>query len=210
MIEYRRWDIDDGGNIRSLESWRNDFWSVLFAGRSLLELQLPQTYENFELVEAAFSGLIIRYMRPFSSGVRKRLDLSSNPNLSESDIESHKYFSLLRNRHIAHPVCKRETSSVFVGIKIGTSTHQVTSVSSGSSSIGVYSKEDIQRLISLCKTWLDWINAEHKKACQELESRARSMTSEELVDLQLGPREPTEDPTVKLEDLDTGKTHRYL
>lgn len=203
MIEYRRWDTEEARALRSIEGWQNDFHSVLVASKALLELQLPQTHENLEIVEAAFSGLVIRYMRPFSSGRRDRLKLSRNQNLSESDVSSHTYFCSLRNLHIAHPVSRRETSSAFLGIDVSTPVPQVSHVSSGSSSIYCFSPEDLYRLISLCKVWLAWTSLQHSQVCEELELKAKALSPEEIDQLPLGPREPSDDPDVHRGCLDS-------
>lgn len=202
MIEYRRWDAEEAGELRLIEGWRSDFLAVLVGSKALLQLQLPKSHENVEFVEAAFSGLVIRYMRPFSSGRRTRLKISSNQTLSDTDISSHDYFCTLRNQHIAHPISKRETSSAFVGIDISSSISEVTHVSSGSCSIYSFSPEDVNRLIVLCKAWLEWINLQHRNACERLERDAKALSQEELDKLPLGPREPTDNPGVHRGSLD--------
>jgi hypothetical protein len=202
MIEYRRWDTAEADELRSIAGWQSDFHSVLIASEALLELQLPKTHENMEIVEAAFSGLVIRYMRPFSSGRRPRLNTSDNQALSETDISSHDYFCSLRNRQIAHSISRRETSSAFLGIDISKSIPVVTHVSSGGCSIYCFSPEDLHRLIVLCKVWLEWIHLQHNKVCERLKIDANALSPDDLHMLPLGPREPSENPSVHRGHLD--------
>jgi hypothetical protein len=195
MLEYRRWDVVGAGRLRTLESWNYDFLTVHLAVRELLDLPVEQAMKNSRLVDVAFEGLVVRYMRPFASGRRERLNVLANPALSLEQRGDHEYFAALRNRQIAHPVGMLETSSVYVGVRVDRADPCVTVVSSGSRSNSVFSAVDAHRLRTLCAAWLDWTHAGRQDECQRLLARAKSLTPAQLAELPLGPIEPSSDVT---------------
>jgi hypothetical protein len=69
---------------------------------------LLKHFENSDfdtaLVDALFTAILVRYSRPFASGVRLRLGDDVLTNLTDTQRAAHDKFYLWRDKHIAHSV----------------------------------------------------------------------------------------------------------
>ena len=59
---------------------------------------------DYELVDALTTTILVRYSRPFSEGVRRRLTEDALDSLSEDQRRKHERFRDFRDKHIAHSV----------------------------------------------------------------------------------------------------------
>ena len=68
--------------------------------QSVMEGKKP----DYELVDALTTAILVRYSRPFSEGVRRRMTEDALDSLSEDQRRKHERFRDFRDKHIAHSV----------------------------------------------------------------------------------------------------------
>ncbi|WP_018416501.1 hypothetical protein [Teredinibacter turnerae] len=103
----------------------NSFIRVIGKRQNSSEGHLTEEYEDIheqfmaqmDEVDALFITAVMRYMRCFKSGVRTRLHPSYIDSLSDELQGAHRYFELVRDKHIAHSVSVLESHSVTVQLE---------------------------------------------------------------------------------------------
>ncbi|MBW7835665.1 MAG: hypothetical protein H3C28_03410 [Sphingomonadales bacterium] len=81
-----------------------DLQSAIQYAKLLLAYRQDKEERNSELIEPLCIATLVRYCRPFSSGVRSKLDIQHLSNLTDEQITLHEYLRTIRDKHIAHSV----------------------------------------------------------------------------------------------------------
>ena len=95
--------FDETRYLEDLSGIARDFRTVLKACELLTENSPPNT-ENFDAVELYTDAILIKYARPFSTGVRERIGKALLRKLTPEQLGWHKEFMDWRNKHTAHSV----------------------------------------------------------------------------------------------------------
>lgn len=114
-----------------------------------------------DLHEAVSIAILIKYSRPFVTGVRKKLDIHDIKELTPREIEQHKIFIALRNKHIAHSVNIFEENKVIAHYNDEKVYDEgITSISVEQTRLISLSMSEAEAIISLSQKILDYITAQ--------------------------------------------------
>ena len=185
--------------VTSLPDLTGCFTDMMDARKFCLRLEsvARSSDHDYVLMDALETAALIRYCRCFTTGNRLRLNLQSGPALSVDEVKFHDRVSEIRSKHVAHPVNRFETQSVYVGMQVSPLGHVfATGVSSGSRSGLSLSSSDVAALKAMCEKWLIWLHEAINAECSRLLPMAQLMSGEQLLALPTGPIEPNSNPKI--------------
>jgi len=164
-------DAPSSGEIRDLASYRRDLELARVYATELARRDLDELENSRDPKVALWLAAIVCYGRAFNTGVRRHpLDTSG---LSPTQLEAHRFFLDMRNKHVAHAVNDYEqtivvaylTNSAFAPPAV-TRTGQVHVEYLGAE------QDDLAMLVQLCDYFTRAINrrlrALHLRLAQEL------------------------------------------
>ena len=144
-------------------------------------LAIPKkTRDDHTLTRALWSSALIAYIRCFSSGVRYSLKPTIFSAIPDADV-AHKFFSDLRNRHIAHPVNAFEDCAVGLGVPPGTTEVLFVGevllfhLTPGEPNLKVFER--------LTQHALQWAEAERQRLRSVVKAEACELSKQELHNL---------------------------
>jgi hypothetical protein len=118
---------------------------------------------DFKFVEPLSIAVLIKYSRPFISGVRKKLSIDALSILTKTELEIHNKFIALRNKHVAHSVNEFEENIVKAYYnKDNVYTEGISSIGLGHARLTSISEYDAEAIIGLSKKITDYVNVEMK------------------------------------------------
>ena len=100
---FVEFEMREAEELADLTGIRYDLDSARSLARKL-QAVMEEEKPDFELVDALTTAILVRYIRPFSAGVRRRLKEETLDKLSESQRRQHERLRDFRNKHIAHSV----------------------------------------------------------------------------------------------------------
>jgi hypothetical protein len=130
---------------------------------------------DFKLVEPISIAILIKYSRPFVTGVRKKLSIDAVSKLTKDELEKHNKFLALRNKHVAHSVNEFEENIVKAYYNDETIyTDGITSIGLGHARLSSISGYEAEQIIELSNKIIDYINMEMKTEKAKLLELVRS------------------------------------
>ena len=192
---YGRWNPPGATTLPDLEGCFNDMWAARdFCAR--LEGLASLAGQDYVLLDALETAALVRYCRCFTTGKRLRLRLEGGPQLTAEESRLHERISAVRDKHVAHPVNRLETQSVYVGFQVGPRGQAcATAVSTGTRSGLSLSACEASALAALCAKWMEWLRDEMNSEGSRLLPLAQAMSAEQLLALPRGPVEPCPNPS---------------
>ncbi len=129
--------------------------------------RLQKTYSiermDSELQEVLTIAILVKYSRPFVTGVRSKLSVFDVPGLTDEELEQHETFIALRNKHIAHSVNEFEENKVVAYYNDEKVYDEgITSISVQHARLISLSGNDAEAIIILSQKILDYINSKIK------------------------------------------------
>lgn len=145
-------------------------------------------YAGAELTDAFSTAILVRYVRAFSSGVRRSLGKDALKTLSSEQRANHDRLKAFRDRHIAHSVNAFEDTKVqarYCAERVA--EEGITSVSAAHYRVVGLGGKDVVDMIDLCKTLLLYVQGEIEKEKQNLLAFIRSIPLPDILSRPSGP-----------------------
>jgi hypothetical protein len=118
---------------------------------------------DFKLVEPLSIAILIKYSRPFVTGVRNKLSINAVSELNNDELKQHSKYIALRNKHIAHSVNKFEENKVKAYYNDeNVYDDGIMSIELGHSRLISVSRYEAEEIIELSKKILNYIEAQIK------------------------------------------------
>lgn len=176
-------DLQEAAELASLTGIRNDLETTLSLARRLKgEFARGQFEVDLDIYEALSTAVLVRYTRPFASGVRARLREDALQVLTESQRLAHERLKNFRDKHVAHSVNAFEENEVVVEFsreRVREEGIQKVYVRH-SRVVGLY-LTDVEEIIDLCKTLLTYVNQRIKDEKARLLPLARALPLDDLL-----------------------------
>jgi len=193
---FVHFEHDEAAALARLESIHFDFFSTMQLCEYLDARckESPNGYAGPEITDAFSTAILIRYSRAFSSGVRRGLGEEALSILSPEQRANHERIRAFRDKHVAHSVNAFEDTKVqarYCAERV--EQEGITSVSAAHYRVVGLSSRDVGDIMDLCKTFLQYVEAERQKEKMRLLSFVRSMP---LEDVQSRPSSPVLVPDV--------------
>jgi len=136
---------------------------------------------NLSLLEALTSAALVRYARPFLSGVRTRIPASVFDGLSQQQRADHQWFKELRDKYIAHSVNAFEENQVVAYLfPEERESRGVSNIEVQQTRLASLGTEDVQRLKALSLDLQRWVEQLIKAEKQKVLAIARSLPVDAL------------------------------
>jgi hypothetical protein len=176
-------DLQEAAELASLTGIRNDLETTLsLAWRLKGEFAKGQFDVDLDIYEALSTAVLVRYIRPFASGVRARLRKDALHVLTESQRQAHERLKNFRDKHVAHSVNAFEENQVVVEF----SRERVRE--EGIQKVYVYHsrvvgllRTDVEEIIDLAKTLLTYVKQRIKDEEARLLPFARALPLDDLL-----------------------------
>ncbi len=112
MATYRfvRLNLPEAQLLEDLTGIKRDFDQVIDICDLVLEVGLPAPNQSTQ-AEALTCAAIIKYARPFSTGVRINISEKLRSVLTRDELVDHNWFQAMRHCHVAHSVNAHETNT---------------------------------------------------------------------------------------------------
>ena len=134
------------------------------------------TFRDPDLMELHWMGALVRYARPFSTGVLRWGRDQALAALSPDERELHDYFLDIRNGYIAHSVGQMEDFVPSVQIcSHDDGSHDIQAVQCNHSRILCGSEAEVCALLGLVVTFERWLNAAVSEEKVKLLAIARTL-----------------------------------
>lgn len=154
----------------------------------LLTEQTEQQPMNFRLLEALNCALLVKYARPFASGVRKRLPKDIVSELSNEFQKDHEWFIGLRDKFIAHSVNSFEENYVHAYlVPEERGPKGISSISVQENRLLCLGTNDVSRLKKLAEELIKKVSVLVETEQKKVLAFARSMPPEDFYNQKLKP-----------------------
>jgi len=154
----------------------------------LLTEQIEKQPMNFKLIEALNCALLVKYARPFASGVRKRVPIDIISELPEEYQKDHEWFIGLRNKYIAHSVNSFEENNVHAYlVPEERGPKGISSISVQENRMLCLGKDDISRIKRLAEEIAQKITALVEAERKNVLAFAKSFPPEDFYNQKLKP-----------------------
>lgn len=166
---------EEAAALAGLQSIHYDLWSTIqLCG--YFESQSQNGYPPSEITDAFSTAILVRYSRPFESGVRTKLGEDALASLSVAQRANHERFRAFRSKHIAHSVNAFEDTRVQARYcQERVQQEGITAVTAAHHRVVGLSSRDVRDVIDLCKTLLVYVDAKIDEEEKRLLSILRSM-----------------------------------
>jgi hypothetical protein len=159
---YVEVQIQEARYLADLIGIKVDLESVIDFCNTLLNI-CGMERPDFKLTEPLSIAILIKYSRPFAKGVRKRLSIDVVPELTKEELEYHKKFIALRNKHIAHSINEFEENIVKAYYNDErVHIEGITSIAEGHRRLTSIGGDDAEAIIALSNKIIDYVNLEMK------------------------------------------------
>lgn len=193
-LTYARWEPPIPTNLPEVEGHIVDLLSAIDFAAELDAAYLSKPW-NYTVLDALCTALIVRYSRLFTQGVRAPFKLDTVAGLADEHLALHERVLAIRNKHVAHPVNRLETQSVYVGFDLEAGDKaRVTAVSSGTRTQIALCHKEVQLLQGLCMRLYEFLRTQQVAECEHLMHEAQTLSPEQLVALPRGPVDPDLNP----------------
>jgi len=174
-------DIPEAVDLADLTGISNDFESAKQFALYLKEI-LGRNPPNYSLVEPMTMAILVRYSRPFTTGVRRRIKEAELATLSLEQRENHNRFRLWRDRHIAHSVNVFEDNQPVARYWIERLDDEgFTSIECNSSQLTGMSLLDIEMIINLTTHFIEELKPNIKREKEKVLEIVRSLPKKEVL-----------------------------
>ena len=152
IYKYIHVQREEAKRLSDLSGIEYDFETTIQLSKRLLMLFEANNYSNMELIDALTTAILVRYSRPFSTGVRKALKVEDIVSLSQAEKRMHDWLIQTRNKHIAHSVNTFEENQV-CGYYNSDKLHEygITSISVQNSRLTPLSATDTESVIAISR-----------------------------------------------------------
>ena len=193
-LTYARWEPPVATRLPEIEGHIADLESAIeFAAR--LDDAFESKAQDYTLLDALCTALVVRYSRVFLKGIRASLRLDAVAGLAGEHRVVHERVLAIRNKHIAHAVNRFETQSVYVGYDPSANDQaRVTAVSSGTRTQIALNRHEVRLLSGLCVRCYEYLRTRQVAECQRLMALAQALSPTQLRNLPVGPVEPDPNP----------------
>jgi len=126
---------------------------------AILRDEMQRRQPNVSLFEPLTVATIIRYARPFASGIRLRLFEEEGMNiLTDEQRAKHQRFLEIRNKYIAHSVNAFEESQPVARYWVERVQEEgITSIECNHTRVVSLSRQELQDIMKLATTWLQYV-----------------------------------------------------
>ena len=146
---------------------------------------------NWWNIEVLTIAILVKYSRPFSNGVRDKLEIDKLPALSEEQREKHRHLMAFRSKHIAHSVNDYENNQPTAHYVEGREdTEGVYEVGCQHGRVVGLSLNEINEVIELTTAILSHVDNELKKEKKTLLGIVRKIPIKELLSKEKAPIAP--------------------
>jgi hypothetical protein len=147
-------ELPAGAGLADLRGAEQDLESAAGMARYLKRHFETQPLD-FTLVDALTTAILVRYSRPFTTGVRKRLGHEVLQLLSKTHREQHEKFRAWRDKHIAHSVNVFEENQLVARYWLEkVQTEGVREISINHTRLVGFSSADVEAILSLIEAIL--------------------------------------------------------
>ena len=190
-------DLPEANTLADLTSVEFDLLSAKdFALR--LKGMFSANPPDYSLVDPLSTAIIIRYSRTFASGVRKLPLEEGLLQLTKNQKEKHQYFRDLRDKHIAHSVnCFEESTPRANYCKERVKAEGITSISCEHNRVVGLSSENLDAVVELADTWLEFVGMKTKEESTRLLPIVREMPLDDVLSVGMKPTDSGRGPVDK-------------
>lgn len=158
----------------------------LFSTRDLcgyLNSQFESGRPNTEVIDAFSTAILVRYCRAFPPGIRKWPWEDALASLTTSQRENHERFRNFRSMHVAHSLNAFEDNRVQARYCLErVEDDGITSISASSNKVVGLNSDDINKIIDLCNSLIEFIETKLSEEQARLLPLVRAMPLKELID----------------------------
>ena len=104
-------NLEEARYLADLVGVEVDLQSAIRLSKLLIRRFESSDYDA-DFLDSISTAIVVRYSRPFVSGVRRKIRIEDIPNLNKEELNKHKWLLETRNKHIAHSVNEFEESKV--------------------------------------------------------------------------------------------------
>jgi hypothetical protein len=179
--EYVEVQIREARYLADLNGIQMDLQAAIDLCNRLLDIYRMEKIDS-ELPEALSIAILVKYSRLFATGVRKRLSINDVSGLTKEELDRHKIFIALRNKHIAHSINEFEENIVkayYNNEKVY--TEGITSISVGHARLISLSGYDAEAIIGLSKKIIDYVNVKMKAENAKVLELVRNQPIDEVL-----------------------------
>jgi len=193
-------DIPEAIGLADLTGISNDFESAkLFAIR--LKEMLERNPPDYSLVEPMTTAILVRYSRPFTSGVRRRIKETEFATISTEQRAIHDRFRLWRDKHIAHAVNVFEDNQPVARYWLECLDDKgFTSIECNSSQLIGMCLHDVEMIIQLTTYFIEELKPNIKREKEKVLEIVRSLPKKEVLAMAKPARAP------KMKDIEKVRT----
>jgi len=183
-------NIPQALDLADLTGIVNDFESVKhFAAQ--LKGMLMRYPPDYSLVKPMTTAILVRYGRPFTTGIRRRIKDHELVTLSPEQRLAHDYFRLWRDKHIAHSVNVFEENQPVARSWVERFDDEgFTSISCNSNQLIGMSFKDVEMVIGLATHFTEELNPILKREEGKVLSIVRSLPKEQILRMAKPARAP--------------------
>lgn len=175
-----RLSLKEADEFSDLKGIEQDLSWVIDAGVKYVELR-SKAFDPV-LLEAFSIALMVRYMRPFKTGVRRKIPQEWLDEMPSVLKEAHKYFKSMRDKFFAHSVNHHEKNYAVVYIKNSHSSDpEFSQVQAHHERTVALSVDDVEKLTRLTKMLHAKVEDQLKLERQKVEALARKISISELM-----------------------------
>ena len=184
-------DIPEAIDLADLTGIVNDLKSAMHFASQLKEMLLRAPPDH-SLVEPMTVAILIRYCRPFTTGVRRRISEDEVATLSQERRSAYERFRYWRDKHIAHSVNVFERNQPVARYWVERFDDEgFTSVECNSSQLIGMSFQDVEMVIELATHFIETLKPTLKREKDKVLEIVRSLPKEQV----LGMAKPTYTPS---------------
>lgn len=195
-------DIPEAANLADLTGISHDLESAKQFATQLKEM-LSREPPDYSLIEPMTIAILVRYSRPFTTGVRRWFGEAEIETLSPKQKTAHERFRLWRDKHIAHSVNVFEDNQPIARYWVERFDDEgFTSVECNSTQLIGLSAYDIEMILELTTHFLEEIKPRLKIEKERVLEIVRSLPREEV----LAMKKPASAPHIT----DVGKVRKRL
>ncbi|MFV1977223.1 MAG: hypothetical protein ACC651_15890 [Candidatus Scalindua sp.] len=137
---------------------------------------------DLSLTDPLSTAVLVRYSRPFVSGVRARLREDALQHLSAAQRQKHDQLRAFRDKHIAHSVNGFEENQPVARYRIESVKEEgIASVECNHSSVSGLSSDDVEAVIELTTAMLSYVDSRLKEEKARVLKIVRKMPIEEIL-----------------------------
>ena len=178
---YVEIDMPESETLADLTGIRCDLESARSLARRF-QVMMEEEKPHFDFVDALTVAILVRYSRPFCSGVRKRLREDALCILSEDQRLKHDRLRAFRDKHIAHSVnALEENQPVARYVEGRVDTEGVYAVECHHDRVVGLNSREVENIIELTTTMIKYVDGLLDKEKEDLLARVRSIPVQELL-----------------------------